>query len=88
MLKLLKTKHNTSYFKATSREKVNHIYSNKTNPPAVGHYRPDLGAIYVKEKAIMIMQEHKSPERKKKKVVICDHLKKNLDPISKTRPES
>jgi hypothetical protein len=37
----------------------------------------------------MIPKEHKSsPVKKEKKTVICEHLKKNLDPVSRVRASS
>jgi len=72
-----------------TREQVDHLNKNSTNPPPVGHYRPDVRSIYVKERSIMIPKEHKSsPVKKEKKTVICEHLKKNLDPVSRVRASS
>jgi hypothetical protein len=45
---------------------VDIVNASKTNPPPVGHYRPDIGSIYVKERSIFISNEHKKPEKKKK----------------------
>lgn len=81
MLKSLKNKQNTAYFKSISREQVDIINANRTNPPPVGHYRPDVGSIYVKERSIFIPDEHIIIEKKKKQKPLCEHLKKNLNPV-------
>ena len=58
----LKTKDNTVHFKNISREKRIDIYSNKTNPPPVGHYRPKLEAVEIGPRDQTFNSYHKTAE--------------------------
>ena len=65
MAKLLeiKSKKFSSNFKSYSRDQWTSMYANRTNPPAVGHYRPKIEVILEKPRETRFNPHHINAEK-------------------------
>lgn len=57
-LHLLKQKRFSIHFKVQSRDRREEVFSNKTNPPAVGHYHPKKDVVLSSIRAPHIDEQH------------------------------
>lgn len=53
----------TLHFKTCSRDRYQEIFASKTNPPAVGHYRPNMGNIDPSKKCAMVRNTHENTKK-------------------------
>jgi len=87
-LLLLKGKNNTSQFKATSREKYQQAFANRTKTPGVGLYNPHKERLLQKSYDPHINVEHSTEreavnlklELNKKATKLCDHISRVIIP--------
>ena len=85
----LKQRGFSNHFKVCSREKRTMAFSNKTNPPGVGHYHPKKEVILNHSRNPHIDSSHvnefeamkRKREQDQKSVSLCSHILKSISPL-------